>query len=116
QQGAVQFRQFGAEIYTVNLTGRLAMRELGILMTSIMVAGRSGSAFAAQIGTMKLTEEVDAMRTIGVSPMYALVVPRVLASVLMMPLLGFYASVVSIIGGAFISSFALDIPFLTFLK
>jgi phospholipid/cholesterol/gamma-HCH transport system permease protein len=116
QQGAVQLQQFGAEIYTINLTGRLSMRELGILMTSIMVAGRSGSAFAAQIGTMRLTEEVDAMRTIGVSPMEALVVPRVLASVLMMPLLGFYASVVSIIGGAFISSFALDIPFFTFLK
>jgi phospholipid/cholesterol/gamma-HCH transport system permease protein len=116
QQGAVQLQQFGAEIYTINLTGRLSMRELGILMTSIMVAGRSGSAFAAQIGTMRLTEEVDAMRTIGVSPMEALVVPRVLASVLMMPLLGFYAAVVSIIGGAFISSFALDIPFLTFLK
>ena len=116
QQGAVQLQQFGAEIYTINLTGRLSMRELGILMTSIMVAGRSGSAFAAQIGTMKLTEEVDAMRTIGVSPMEALVVPRVLATVLMMPLLGFYAAVVSIIGGAFISSFALDIPFFTFLK
>jgi phospholipid/cholesterol/gamma-HCH transport system permease protein len=115
QQGAVQLRQFGAEIYTINLTGRLTLRELGILMTSIMVAGRSGSAFAAQIGTMKLTEEVDAMRTIGVSPMEALVIPRVLAAVLMLPLLGFYSSVVSIIGGAFISSFALGIPFFTFL-
>ncbi len=116
QQGAVQLQQFGAEIYTINLTGRLTLRELGILMTAIMVAGRSGSAFAAQIGTMKLTEEVDAMRTIGVSPMEALVIPRVLAAVLMMPLLGFYSSVVAIIGGAFISNFALDIPFLTFLK
>jgi phospholipid/cholesterol/gamma-HCH transport system permease protein len=116
QQGAVQLAQFGAEIYTINLTGRLSMRELGILMTSIMVAGRSGSAFAAQIGTMKLTEEVDAMRTIGVSPMEALVVPRVFASILMMPLLGFYASVISIIGGAFISNFALEIPFFTFLQ
>jgi phospholipid/cholesterol/gamma-HCH transport system permease protein len=116
QQGAVQLQQFGAEIYTINLTGRLSLRELGILMTSIMVAGRSGSAFAAQIGTMKLTEEVDAMRTIGVSPMEALVVPRVLATILMMPLLGFYASVLSIIGGAFIASFALDIPFFTFLQ
>ena len=116
QQGAVQLRQFGAEIYTINLTGRLALRELGILMTAIMVAGRSGSAFAAQIGTMKLTEEVDAMRTIGVSPMEALVVPRVAAAMLMMPLLGLYASLVAIIGGAFISSFALDIPFFTFLS
>jgi phospholipid/cholesterol/gamma-HCH transport system permease protein len=116
QQGAVQLQQFGAEIYTINLTGRLSMRELGILMTAIMVAGRSGSAFAAQIGTMKLTEEVDAMRTIGVSPMEALVVPRVLAAVVMMPLLGFYSAVLAIIGGAFISNFGLDIPFFTFLQ
>ena len=116
QQGAVQLRQFGAEIYTVNLTGRLSMRELGVLMTAIMFAGRSGSAFAAQIGTMKLTEEIDAMRTIGVSPMEALVLPRIVAALLIMPLLGFYAAVMSIIGGAFISMFALDIPFFTFLS
>jgi phospholipid/cholesterol/gamma-HCH transport system permease protein len=116
QQGAVQLRQFGAEFYTINLTGRLAMRELGVLMTAIMVAGRSGSAFAAQLGTMKLTEEVDAMRTIGVSPAEALVIPRVLAAVIMMPLLGFYAAVAAIIGGAFLSNFALEIPFFTFLQ
>jgi phospholipid/cholesterol/gamma-HCH transport system permease protein len=116
QQGAVQLQQFGAEIYTINLTGRLAMRELGILMTAIMVAGRSGSAFAAQIGTMKLTEEVDAMRTIGVSPMEALVVPRVLAAMLMMPLLGFYSALIAVVGGAFLANFALDIPFFTFLQ
>ena len=115
QQGAVQLRQFGAEIYTINLTGRLALRELGVLMTAIMVAGRSGSAFAAQIGTMKLTEEVDAMRTIGVSPMEALILPRVASAVLMMPLLGFYASVMAIIGGAFLATLALEIPFFTFL-
>ncbi len=115
QQGAVQLRQFGAEIYTINLTGRLSLRELGVLMTAIMVAGRSGSAFAAQIGTMKLTEEIDAMRTIGVSPVEALVIPRVLAAVLMMPLLGFYAAVCSIIGGAFLGSVTLEIPFFTFL-
>ncbi len=116
QQGAVQLRQFGAEIYTINLTGRLSMRELGVLMTAIMVAGRSGSAFAAQIGTMKLTEEVDAMRTIGVSPVEALIIPRVLAAVVMMPLLGFYAAAVSIIGGAFLAMFTLEIPFFTFLS
>ena len=115
QQGAVQLAQFGAEVYTVNLTGRLALRELGVLMTAIMVAGRSGSAFAAQIGTMKLTEEVDAMRTIGVSPVEALIIPRVVAAVVMMPLLGFYAAVIAIIGGAFISQLVLDIPFMTFL-
>ncbi|GAO55063.1 MULTISPECIES: ABC transporter permease [unclassified Novosphingobium] len=115
QQGAVQLRQFGAEIYTVNLVGRLTLRELGILMTAIMVAGRSGSAFAAQLGTMKLTEEVDAMRTIGVSPMEALVLPRILATMLMLPLLGTYSAVVGIIGGAFLSATTLGIPFLTFL-
>jgi phospholipid/cholesterol/gamma-HCH transport system permease protein len=81
-----------------------------------MVAGRSGSAFAAQIGTMKLTEEIDAMRTIGVSPTEALIMPRILAAVFMMPLLGFYASVMAIIGGAFIAELTLGIPFLTFLQ
>jgi len=116
QQGAAQLRQFGAEIYTINLTGRLALRELGVLMTAIMVAGRSGSAFAAQLGTMKLTEEIDAMRTIGVSPMEALVIPRVAAAVLMMPLLGFYSAVIAVIGGAFIADLTLGIPFLTFLS
>jgi phospholipid/cholesterol/gamma-HCH transport system permease protein len=116
QQGAIQLREFGAEIYTINLTGRISLRELGILMTAIMVAGRSGSAFAAQIGTMKLTEEIDAMRTIGVSPVEALVIPRVLAAMLMMPLLGFYAAVCAIIGGAVISQLQLGIPFLTFLS
>jgi phospholipid/cholesterol/gamma-HCH transport system permease protein len=115
QQGAVQLQQFGAEMLTVNLTGRLAMRELGILMTAIMVAGRSGSAFAAEIGTMKLTEEIDAMRTIGVSPMEALVIPRVLAAMVMMTLLGFYAALMAILGGAVISSFQLEIPVFTFL-
>lgn len=116
QQGAVQLSQFGAETLTVNLVGRITLRELGVLMTAIMVAGRSGSAFAAQIGTMRLTEEVDAMRTIGIAPMEALVIPRILAATLMMPLLGFYASVMAIVGGATISNFALGIPFLNFLE
>ena len=116
QQGAVQLRQFGAEIYTINLIGRLTSRELGVLMTAIMVAGRSGSAFAAQIGTMKLTEEIDAMRTIGVSPIEALVLPRLLASVLMMPLLGFYATVIAIIGGGLFCWVSLDLPPITFIQ
>ncbi|WP_374409039.1 MlaE family lipid ABC transporter permease subunit [Pelagerythrobacter sp.] len=115
QQGAVQLAQFGAETLTINLVGRITLRELGVLMTAIMVAGRSGSAFAAQIGTMKLTEEVDAMRTIGISPMEALVIPRILAAVLMMPLLGFFASCIAIIGGAVIGDLMLGIPFTTFL-
>lgn len=116
QQGAVQLQQFGAEIYTVNLVGRLTLRELGILMTAIMVAGRSGSAFAAQLGTMKLTEEVDAMRTIGVSPTEALVIPRIAATMVMLPLLGIYSSFLGIIGGAVLASLALGIPFFTFLS
>jgi phospholipid/cholesterol/gamma-HCH transport system permease protein len=116
QQGAVQLRQFGAEIYTINLIGRSAIKELGVLMTAIMVAGRSGSAFAAQIGSMKLNEEVDAMRTIGVSPMEALVFPRVLATVLMMPLLGFYAAILAIIGGGIFVWLSLDIPPITFVQ
>jgi len=115
QQGAVQLSQFGAESLTVNLVGRITLRELGVLMTAIMVAGRSGSAFAAQLGTMKLTEEIDAMRTIGMSPTEKLIIPRILACTFMMILLGFYASVVAIIGGAFVGQFALGIPFFTFL-
>ena len=115
QQGAVQLRQFGVEALTVNLVGRSAMKELGVLMTAIMVAGRSGSAFAAQIGSMKLNEEVDAMRTIGVSPMEALVIPRVLATILMMPLLGFFAAMMALLGGGIFCWLSLDIPPVTFI-
>ena len=116
QQGAVQLRQFGAEVFTINLIGRMSIKELGVLMTAIMVAGRSGSAFAAQIGSMKLSEEIDAMRTIGVAPMEALVLPRVLATVLLMPLLGFYASLISILGGGIFSWIDLGIPPVTYIQ
>ena len=116
QQGAVQLRQFGAEVFTINLVGRLTFRELGVLMTAIMVAGRSGSAFAAQLGSMKLAEEVDAMRTMGVSPMEALVLPRVLSTVLLMPLLGFYASMIALVGGGLLCWVSLDIPPATFIQ
>lgn len=116
QQGAVQLRQFGFESYTINLVGRSAIKELGVLMTAIMVAGRSGSSFAAQIGSMKLAEEVDAMRTIGVSPMEALVLPRVLATVLLMPLLGFFAAMMAIVGGGIFCWISLEIPPVTFIQ
>jgi phospholipid/cholesterol/gamma-HCH transport system permease protein len=116
EQGAVQLRQFGAEIYTVNLIGRSALKELGVLMTAIMVAGRSGSAFAAQLGSMKLSEEVDAMRTIGVSPMEALVFPRVAATVLLMPLLGFYAAILATTGGGIFCWISLEIPPISFVQ
>jgi phospholipid/cholesterol/gamma-HCH transport system permease protein len=115
QQGAIQLRQFGAEVFTINLVGRLTFRELGVLMTAIMVAGRSGSAFAAQIGTMRITEEVDAMRTIGVAPMEALIMPRVAAAVLCMPLLSVYAALIALIGGGLFCWFSLDIPPITFV-
>lgn len=116
QQGAVQLRQFGLEIFTVNLVGRASIRELGLLMAAIMVAGRSGSAFAAQIGTMKLTEEIDAMRTIGVSPMEAIVLPRVIAVTLMMPLLGFFAGMCAIVGGGVFCWVGLDITPMTYIN
>jgi phospholipid/cholesterol/gamma-HCH transport system permease protein len=116
QQGAVQLEQFGAEVYTVNLIGRITIRELGTLMTAIMVAGRSGSAFAAQLGTMKITEEVDAMRTIGVSPVEALVIPRMIAAVIMMPLLAFYAMIMSLLGGGIYVWIDLGMPPLTYIQ
>ena len=116
QQGSVQLAQFGAEIYTINLIGRITVRELGTLMTAIMVAGRSGSAFAAQLGTMKITEEIDAMRTIGVSPVEALVIPRIIAAVFMMPLLAFWSMLTSLIGGGIFIWVDLGIPPLTYIQ
>jgi phospholipid/cholesterol/gamma-HCH transport system permease protein len=116
QQGAVQLAQFGAEVYTINLIGRITVRELGVLMTAIMVAGRSGSAFAAQIGTMKITEEIDAMRTIGVSPVEALVLPRMMAAILMMPLLAFWAMLTALLGGGIFVWLDLQIPPLTYIQ
>jgi phospholipid/cholesterol/gamma-HCH transport system permease protein len=116
QQGSVQLEQFGAEIYTINLIGRITVRELGTLMTAIMVAGRSGSAFAAQIGTMKITEEIDAMRTIGVSPVEALVIPRLISAVVMMPLLSFWSMLLALIGGGIFVWLSLGIPPITYIQ
>ena len=116
QQGSVQLAQFGAEVYTINLIGRITVRELGTLMTAIMVAGRSGSAFAAQLGTMKITEEIDAMRTIGVSPVEALVIPRIISAVVMMPLLAFWAMLLALIGGGMFVWLDLSIPPLTYIQ
>ena len=99
-QGADQLRTYGAEIFTVNLLGVSILRELGGLLTAILVAGRSGSAFAAEIGTMKVNEEVDAMRTMGLDPIEVLVLPRLLAMVIALPLLTLYASLMALAGGA----------------
>ena len=116
QQGAVQLRQFGADVFVVNLIGRSVARELGVLLTAIMVAGRSASAFAAQIGSMKLNQEVDALATIGLSPIEVLVIPRVAAMALMLTLLGFYGIVMAILGGGVFAWVSLDIPPASFAR
>ena len=98
--GAVQLQQFGAQIYVANLVGIAMAREMGAMMTGIIMAGRTGAAFAAQLGTMKVNQEIDALKTMGISPMEFLVLPRMLALVLMMPLLCLYADLMGILGGA----------------
>ncbi|MCB9957807.1 MAG: MlaE family lipid ABC transporter permease subunit [Rhodospirillaceae bacterium] len=109
-QGADQLRRFGAELLTVNLLGLSILRELGALMTAIIVAGRSGSAFTAQIGTMKVNQEVDALETLGLDPVDILVLPRILALMVALPALTFLSDLVGIIGGGLMSWAVLDIP------
>ncbi|HEY4265708.1 MAG TPA: MlaE family lipid ABC transporter permease subunit [Micropepsaceae bacterium] len=115
-QGSEQLQRFGAEIFTVNLVGIAVFREIGGLMTAIIVAGRSGSAFTAQIGTMKLNQEVDAMQTIGVNPIETLVLPRVLGLLVTLPLLTFYANIMGIIGGGVMCYFDLGITIPAFIR
>jgi phospholipid/cholesterol/gamma-HCH transport system permease protein len=98
--GAVQLQQFGASIFVANLVAVALTREIGCIMTGIVMAGRTGAAFAAQLGTMNTNQEIDALSTMGISPMEFLVLPRMLALILMMPLLTIYADVVGILGGA----------------
>jgi phospholipid/cholesterol/gamma-HCH transport system permease protein len=115
-QGVGQLRRFGAEILTVDLVGISVLREMGVLITSIVVAGRSGSAFTAQIGTMQVNEEVDAIRTLGLDPLEVLVLPRMLALMIALPLLTFFANMMAILGGAFMASQNIDITFAQFLS
>jgi phospholipid/cholesterol/gamma-HCH transport system permease protein len=107
--GAVQLAQFGAQIYIANLVGLGMTREMGALMTGVIMAGRTGAAFAAQLGTMQVNEEVDAFRTLGFNPIDYLVLPRMFALVLVMPALILYADIVGIIGGMFVAVTAFDI-------
>jgi phospholipid/cholesterol/gamma-HCH transport system permease protein len=107
---AQQLRSYGAEIFVVDLVTIGVLRELGVLLTSIIVAGRSGSAFAAEIGSMKLNEEVDALQATGVDPFEALVVPRVLGLVISLPLLTVVADLVGLVGGAVLCASLLHIP------
>ena len=102
-QGAVQLRQFGAEVFVVDLIAVSVLRELGILLTAIIVAGRSGSAYTAAIGSMKVHEEIDAMQTLGLDPVEVLVLPRLIALVLMLPVLGLVANICALFGGAMMS-------------
>jgi phospholipid/cholesterol/gamma-HCH transport system permease protein len=115
-QGADQLRQFGVEIFTVDLLGVSVLRELGILLTAIVVAGRSGSAFTAQIGTMQVNEEVDAIRTLGLDPIELLVLPRLLALMIALPLLAFYANMMALLGGGLMCLVVLDIAPGQFLR
>jgi len=107
--GAVQLAQFGAQIYIANLVGLGMVREMGALMTGIIMAGRSGAAFAAQLGTMQVNEEIDAFRTLGINPVDFLVLPRMLALILMMPLLVLYADLVGILAGLLVAVSVFDI-------
>ncbi|MGB0134885.1 ABC transporter permease [Dokdonella sp.] len=107
--GATVLKEFGASIYTVELVGYSFLREFGVLLTAIMVAGRSGSAFTAQIGSMKAREEVDAIRTLGLEPVDVLVMPRVLALLVSMPILTLVGMLAGLVGGAAVCIFALDI-------
>jgi len=114
-QSAVPMKRFGAEIFVADLIGLAILRELGPLMTAILLAGRSGAAFAAEIGTMRVNQEVDALTTMGLSPVRFLVTPRIIAAVLMTPLLTLYSDLVGILGGA-LTMTSFSIPFVTFLK
>lgn len=114
--GAVQLQQFGASIYVADLVGIAMAREMGAMMTGIIMAGRTGAAFAAQIGTMKVTQEIDALETTGLSPMEFLVLPRLLALVLMMPLLCLYSDFLGVLGGATVGRFMLHLSVVTYLS
>jgi phospholipid/cholesterol/gamma-HCH transport system permease protein len=112
-QAAVPLRQFGAELFIANLIALSMLRELGPLMTAIILAGRSGSAFAAELGTMKVREEIDALKTMGLDPVRFLIVPRVLAAVCMTPLLTIFANLVGLMGGSVVM-LSLGFPLITY--
>jgi phospholipid/cholesterol/gamma-HCH transport system permease protein len=114
--GAVQLEQFGASIYVADLVGIAITREMGAMMTAVIMSGRTGAAFAAQLGSMKVTQEIDALTTMGISPVDFLVVPRVVGLVLMMPLLCLYADFVGILGGATVGVVMLGLTLHSYLQ
>jgi phospholipid/cholesterol/gamma-HCH transport system permease protein len=103
QQGIFHFRKFGAETYVVDMVGILVLREIGVLIVAIMVAGRSGSSYTAELGSMKMREEIDALRTMGRDPVEVLILPRVLALVIALPILAFLGSLAALYGGGLIA-------------
>jgi len=113
--GAQQLKPFGAEIFTVDLVAIGVLRELGVLLTAIMVAGRTGSAYAAELGVMKLNDEVDALEAMGMNPFEVLVLPRVVALVLVLPLLTIVADGMGLLGGAMLTGYLLDLPWPQFV-
>lgn len=115
-QGGVQLRQYGASIFVADLVGLSMLRELAPILTAIIVAGRTGSAYTAQIGTMQVTEEVDALRVMGIQPMDLLVLPKVLALIIALPLLTVYADIMGILGGMVMANIQLDIAYATFFE
>ena len=115
QQGAYQLSYFGADIFVVDLVGILVLRELGVLMTAIMIAGRSGSAITAEIGSMKMREEVDALTVIGLNPIGVLVFPRLVALVIALPCLSILANFAALGGGIAVSWYYSDIPPVQFI-
>lgn len=114
--GAVQLQQFGASIYVANLVGVAMVREMGAIMAGIILCGRTGAAFAAQLGSMKVSEEIDALQTLGLSPIEFLVLPRMLALIIMMPLLVLFADFIGIIGGLAVSLMVLDVTFQQYIN
>ena len=114
-QGAGQLRQYGANIFVVDLVGLSMLREFAPLITAIIIAGRSGSAYAAQIGTMMVTEEIDAMRTIGIAPQELLVLPKVIALVIALPLLTVFADVLGVLGGMMMARLQLGVGYVEFM-
>lgn len=114
-QGADQLRQYGANIFVVDLVGLSMLREFAPLITAIIVAGRSGSAYAAQIGTMAVTEEIDAMRTIGIAPLELLVLPKIIAMLIVLPLLTVFADVLGVFGGMLMARAQLAVSYVEFL-
>jgi phospholipid/cholesterol/gamma-HCH transport system permease protein len=103
QQGIFHFRKFGAELYSVDLVGILVLREIGVLIVAIMVAGRSGSSYTAELGSMKMREEIDALRTMGFDPVEVLILPRILVLIIALPVLTFLGSMAALYGGGLVA-------------